>query len=84
MVNVACPEELSEPVPRTVVPSRKVTVPVGTPDPGAFAVTVAVKVTLWPEIDGLADETIVVVVLAWPTVCVKAAEVLTVKLASPP
>jgi len=35
----------SVPVPRTVGPSRKVTVPVGVPLLGAVAFTVAVKVT---------------------------------------
>jgi len=43
VVNVA--GLLSVPVPRTVVPSLKVTVPVGVPAPGATALTVAVKVT---------------------------------------
>jgi hypothetical protein len=33
------------PLPITVVPSRKFTVPVGVPVPGATTVTVAVKVT---------------------------------------
>ena len=37
--------ELSEPVPRIVAPSLNVTVPVGLPDPGDTAETVAVNVT---------------------------------------
>ena len=36
---------LNAPVPNVVAPSLKVTVPVGTPEPGAAAATVAVKVT---------------------------------------
>jgi hypothetical protein len=46
------------------------TVPVGVPDPGAVGVTVAVKVTVCPNTEGLADEVTPVVVLAlfttWP------------------
>jgi hypothetical protein len=58
----------SVPVPKVVVPSLKVTVPVGFPLPGATALTVAVKVTDWPKTDGLAEEVTVVVVSALPTV----------------
>ena len=54
-VNVADPEELSESVPSVVVPSRKVTVPVGTPEPEE-GLTVAVNVTACPKTEGLADE----------------------------
>ena len=49
-------------VPKVVVPSLNVTVPVGVPDPGALAVTVAVNVTVWPNTDGLTDDTTVVAV----------------------
>jgi hypothetical protein len=35
----------NEQLPMLVAPSRKLTVPVGVPAPGAFTVTVAVKVT---------------------------------------
>jgi hypothetical protein len=66
-----------------IVPLKKVTMPVGTPAPGAVAVTAAVKVTGWPVDDGLADEVMVVVVAALLTVWVNAALVLPVKLASP-
>ncbi len=41
------------PFPRFVVPSKKVTLPVGVPD---ATETVAVKVTFWPTVDGFADE----------------------------
>jgi len=50
-----------------VAPSRKVTVPVGVATV-VLPVTVAVKVTLCPKTDGLADEATVVVVLAFVTV----------------
>ena len=48
------------------------TVPVGIPVPGAFAATVAVKVTFCPRADGFCDEVTVVVLLSllttWLTV----------------
>ena len=50
VVRVATPL-LMVPVPRDVVPSWKVTVPVA-PD-----VTVAVRVTLAPKVEGLGEET---------------------------
>ena len=62
VVNVAIPEPPKVPVPSAVDPSMKVTMPVGIPEPGATAVIVAVKVTDWPNTDGLADETICEVV----------------------
>src|SRR5262249_56248521 len=43
---VAWPASLTRAVPRTVVPSRKLTVPIGRPP---VEVTVAVSVTGWPE-----------------------------------
>jgi len=46
----------SVPEPIAVTPSRKETVPVGVPEPGAADATVAVNVTLWPNTDGLAEE----------------------------
>ncbi len=52
------------PLPITVTPSRKFTVPVGVPAPGATIATVAVNVTLCPKTDGFTDEATVVVVLA--------------------
>jgi hypothetical protein len=60
MVKVAMPP-LRVPVPRVVLPSEKVTVPVGVPP---ALVTTAVKVTDWPNTEGLAEEVTVVVVLA--------------------
>ena len=46
------------PVPKLVVPSKNVTVPVA-----VEGETVAVKVTVWPRVDGLRLEVSVVVVL---------------------
>jgi len=63
---VAVPPD-NVPVPSVVAPSRKVTVPVGVATV-VLPVTVAVKVTLCPKTDGLADEATVVVVLAFVTV----------------
>jgi hypothetical protein len=85
VVNVATPE-LRVPVPKVVTPSLKVTVPEGVPEPGAAALTVAVRVTVWPKTDGLTDEPSAVVVLSRLTVCVTGEAVLSLvsKLASPP
>ena len=54
------PDVLKETVPplpsafcaRTVLPSRKVTIPVGTAAPGGIVFTVAVNVTVWPAPEG--------------------------------
>ena len=70
--------------PNVVAPSLKVAVPIGVPDPGAVAATVAVKVTDWPNAEGLAEEATAVVVFAVFTVCVSAEEVLALKLPLPP
>ena len=82
VVKVALPPDRLA-VPNVAAPSRKVTVPVGVPTPGETALTVAVKVTAWPDADGFTDEVTVVELLALLTVCVIAAEVLVLKLASP-
>src|SRR5436309_10147064 len=84
VTNVAWPEPSRVPVPRVLEPSLKVTVPVGVPAAGLFAVTVAVKVTGCPDTDGLIEELTDVAVLAFFTVWVSALEVLPVKVASPP
>jgi hypothetical protein len=52
--------------------------------PVAGDVTVAVKITADPALDGLFDEATVVVLVALFTVCVKVAEVLPAKFVSPP
>ena len=45
VVKLAIPEPSKVPVPNANEPSINVTVPVGTPEPGASEVIVAVKVT---------------------------------------
>src|SRR5579872_153561 len=70
--------------PSDLVPSLKVTLPVGTAVPGALATTVAVKVTDWPWVDGLSDEVTELVVPSLFTVWVRTEEVLPVKLVLPP
>ena len=71
------------PVPSDATPSLKVTVPVGVPDAGDVAETVAVKVTDCPNTLGLSEGATVVVVAPWLTVCVTGADVLPVRLLSP-
>src|SRR2546422_11651237 len=76
---------VSVPVRRLVEPSLKVSVPVGLATaalPGVFTVTVAVKVTCWPDTEGLTEEASVVVVLALLIVWVRTAEVEGLKLVS--
>ena len=54
-------------MPSVAAPSLKVTVPVAVPLPGGAAATVAVKVTDWPNFEGLTEEASVVVVAAFWT-----------------
>src|SRR6266704_3339904 len=54
VLNVAMPAELRATVVNVVVPSLKMTVPVGVPAPGATTLTVAVKVTDWFRVAGFA------------------------------
>ena len=75
VIYVACPLAFNVPVPSVVVPSLKVTVPVGVPVPELGA-TVAVKVTDCPTVEGFTDEVTVVVVDARLTTWDSAAEVL--------
>ena len=73
--------ESATPAHTWVAPSRNVTVPVGVPP-----ATVAVKVTDWPEIDGLALEVTVVVVavlVVKVAVTVAAAEIETTHVPVP-
>ena len=72
---------LSVPWPMFVPPSEKFTRPLGLPGP--LPVTVAVKVTLWPHTDGLAEVTTAVLVLALLTVWVNAVEALEATFVSP-
>ena len=65
MVQVATPEPLSVWDPQPVMPPpEKATVPVGLEPP----VTVAVKVTLWPTIEGFCEDPSAVVVVRALTV----------------
>ena len=60
VLNVAVPDT-SPAVPSTLVPSSNVTVPVGMPVMGVL--TVAVNVTLLPEVQGLGEVAVTVVVV---------------------
>jgi hypothetical protein len=64
VVKVAWPLAMVTLAARVVAPSVKVTVPVGVPAPGATAATVAMKVTTWPNTDGLGAELTVVLLEA--------------------
>src|SRR5579871_239617 len=57
-------------LPRFVPSTWNWTVPVGAPAPGAMMPIVAVKVTVWPDTDGEADDVITRLVLALATVWV--------------
>ena len=70
VTNVALPLAIV-PVPRVVVPSLNVTVPVA-----VEGETVAVKVTEEPNVDGFAEEASVTVVFALLTVWVSTEDVL--------
>jgi hypothetical protein len=84
LMNVAWPP-LSVPVPIIVAPSKKDTVPVGVPAPGALAVTDAVNVTDCPKTLGFTDEPTLLDVVSLFTTCEMAGvEVLPLKLALPP
>src|SRR5262245_50949740 len=76
VVNVALPSAPTVAVPRVTAPSLKVTMPVGTPAPGATAATVAVNVTAWPTTAGFSDDARATDVDAGLTVTVTTAEVL--------
>src|ERR1700679_2755182 len=69
------PEPLSVPVPRVIAPLANVTVPVGTFVPAA-GVTLAINVTLAPEVADAGPVSVVVVPInaAALIVCVNAAE----------
>ena len=78
LVYVAAPE-LSVNVPSVVLPSSKVSMPVGVPAPGLIGVTVPVKLTDWPYTEGLTDEVSVVLTPALLTVWASADDVLELK-----
>jgi hypothetical protein len=84
---VATPDPFSVPVPSVIVPSRNVTVPVGTAVPDA-GVTVAVNVILVP-LAAVVDEAVSAVLVPTGTVTaetttVTAADVLPLKFESAP
>ena len=87
VANVAVPDDSATPPgvrSVLVVVSKKSTVPVGVPEPGELAVTVAVKVTVWPEVAELGEALAVVVVLSLLTTWLMAGEAgLALKLPSP-
>jgi hypothetical protein len=65
-------------------PSLTVTLPVGVPLPGEFAVTVKATAYGWPTTVAVERSVVIaVVVLALFTVCAKLGEVLPLKLPSP-
>ena len=72
VLNVVVPP-LNVSVPNVALPFLNVTVPVGV-SPEAD-VTFAVKVTLWPKLEGLPLVPNVVVVWYFPTVCASVADV---------
>jgi hypothetical protein len=74
---------LRVPVPMVLLPSLKVTVPVGLPAPGETGATVAVNVTVLPEKDGFGVDASETVLAALLTVWFSSGLVLTVKLGSP-
>ena len=81
---MAVPVALSVLVPKVVVPSRNVTVPVGVAEPDA-AETTALKVRLVPVTADAAElESAVFVGTPAVTVTVTAEEVLPLKFVSPP
>ena len=81
VVKLATPPASVTADPRLEAPSLNCTVPVG-----EAPVTVAVKVTAWPDRLGLSDETrVVVVAVAKLTVCISGGEVdPRLPLVSPP
>jgi hypothetical protein len=79
---VAWPEPLSATAGCELPSMTNCTFPEGVPPPGAFAVTVAVKVTLWPKIDGFKLDATAVVVSALLTVWLVPEDMLVAKQAS--
>jgi hypothetical protein len=84
VMNVAFPPAPTVPIPREVIPSKNVTVPLIVP--AVAEETVAVNVTLVPAVDGFKDDVTNEVVAAFVpafTVSLSASEVLAENLASP-
>lgn len=80
MLKCALPKPLSVPVPRTVVPSIKVTEPSGLV---VGDVTVAVNVMAFPAVDGFFEDTMAVVEVAFFTTSVNEDDVLFADSESP-
>jgi hypothetical protein len=80
VVKVATLLLLSVPVPSTVVPDLKVTIPVGV---AVLELIVAVKVTACPDTDGFGDEVTEVALDARLTFCCSAGDLLPAKVESP-
>jgi hypothetical protein len=76
----AWPVAFSVPLPMEVVPSKKITVPVGVPP---VPLTVAVNVIDCPAVDGFSEDSSDVLVGVPVTCCASAADRLLAKLASP-
>ena len=83
VASVACPDALTVTLVGEPPSSVNATVPVRVPAPGATGLTVAVKLTDWPNTDGLAEDASVVVVSASLTVWMRFVEVLPLKFPSP-
>jgi hypothetical protein len=81
VVKLATPLPFNVPAPSAVVPSRKVSVPLGVP--ALLDVIVAVNVTGAPLVAEAPELTTTAVVAAGVMVCVTAGELLAVKLESP-
>ena len=81
VVQLAAPaDESATDEQSAVAPSLKVTVPVGTPTPPE---RLAVKVTLWPVVEGLTEDESVAVALAAFTCCTSAFDAAALYPASP-
>src|ERR1700690_127200 len=85
VVQVATPAtNVTAPHPaRAAAPLSNANLPVGVSEPGALAVTVAVKVTDWPNTGGFTVRVTTVLVGSAVTTCVITGEVLAALLASP-
>jgi hypothetical protein len=84
VIRTAVPVESRVSVPSDVVPLKNSTEPVGVPCPELSAATVAVSVTVCPEVDGFGDGESMVVDADVPViVCVSASDVLAEKFVSP-
>jgi hypothetical protein len=79
----ALPLDKTTALPMLIPSTLNCTDPVGVPDPGGTALTVALNVTICPTTDGLGNAVRVVVVSASFTVCVSV-QVLPSNTGSPP